>query len=410
MKFFFPDSHDLVDPSFDFETERRKFSGSRQLSQQYAHEVLERAPYDGMLLSKAVVDGFMKGTRYTFGQVRSLKDNGVHDFLRLGRKGERGALLAMGDCGSFSYVQEPEPPFSVDQVIEFYGQCGFDYGISLDHVILGYQADPNKPVPEDWVNRHRMTLELARDFLKRAQSIPGFTPMGAAQGWSPQSYAEAAAQLQKMGYRSIAIGGLVPLKTQEILDVLAAVDRVRRKATRLHLLGISRLECFDAFARFGVASLDSTAPLKQAFMDDRKNYHTPDRAFTAVRIPQVDGNPKLKRLILAGRIPLAEALRHERNCLDAVLAYARGSGDLGRAVSALTAYEALWHGEKDDSELYRETLGARPWESCPCSICRDLGVHVVIFRGAERNRRRGFHNLYVLHRALHSLTQVSHSS
>lgn len=400
MKFYFPDSHDLVDPSFDFETERRTYNGSRQRSQQYAHEALEAAPYDGMLLSKAVVDGRNKNTRYNFGQVRSLMDNGVHKFLRIEATPERPRLSAMGDCGSFSFVAEPEPPFTVDEVIDFYGQCGFDYGISLDHVILGYQPDLKKEIPEDWRRRHQMTLDLAADFRSKAKSLDHFTPMGAAQGWDPASYRDSVDQLQKMGYDYVAIGGLVPLKTAEILDVLAAITTVRRKNTRLHLLGISRLECFEEFAAHGVASLDSTAPLKKAFMDDKHNYHTPDGAFTAVRIPQVDGNPQLKRNILAGRIDLSEALGLERACLTSVIAYAKGSGKLTTAVDALRTYETLWNGKKDDSERYRETLAARPWEKCPCSICRQLGVHVVIFRGADRNRRRGFHNLFVLHQQL----------
>ena len=47
-----------------------------------------------------------------------------------------------------------------------------------------------------------------------------------------------------------------------------------------------------------------------------------------------------------------------------------------------------------------ETLAARPWAECPCAVCQALGVHVVLFRGAERNRRRGFHNLFVTYRRL----------
>ena len=55
MRFFFPDAHDLVDPEFAIlSRERRLFSGSRQQSQLYAHEVLDEPPYDGMLLSKAI--------------------------------------------------------------------------------------------------------------------------------------------------------------------------------------------------------------------------------------------------------------------------------------------------------------------------------------------------------------------
>ena len=403
MKFYFPDSHDLVDPSFDFDTERRTYNGSRQRSQQYAHEALATPPYDGMLLSKAVVDGRNKNTRYNFAQVRSLMDNGVHKFLRIEATPQRPRLSAMGDCGSFSFATEPEPPFTVDEIIDFYGQCGFDYGISLDHVILGYQTDLKKVIPDDWRRRHQMTLDLAADFRNKAKFLEHFTPIGAAQGWDPNSYRDAVVQLQNMGYDYIAIGGLVPLKTRDILDVLSTISTVRKKNTRIHLLGISRLECFEDFAKYGVASLDSTAPLKQAFMDDKYNYHSPEGAFTAVRVPQVDGNPQLKRNILAGRIDLSEALGLERACMTSVIAYAEGIGDLDKAVEALKLYESLWSGKKDDSERYRHTLASRPWEKCPCSICRQLGVHVVIFRGADRNRRRGFHNLFVLHNKLSKL-------
>ena len=38
--------------------------------------------------------------------------------------------------------------------------------------------------------------------------------------------------------------------------------------------------------------------------------------------------------------------------------------------------------------------------SCACDICRRDGIQVVIFRGNNRNRRRGFHNTYVFYRLL----------
>lgn len=41
---------------------------------------------------------------------------------------------------------------------------------------------------------------------------------------------------------------------------------------------------------------------------------------------------------------------------------------------------------------YRRTLRSRPWEKCNCSICEDIGIEVAVFRGNNRNRRRGFHN------------------
>src|SRR5436305_1581981 len=100
----------------------------------------------------------------------------------------------MGDCGSFSYVSEPEPPFGTEAVITFYLDGQFDYGISLDHVILGYRDDAiaNGDVPKDWKQRFQITLEKAEEFLTRhkVDRLP-FVPLGAAQGWSPVSYRDA---------------------------------------------------------------------------------------------------------------------------------------------------------------------------------------------------------------------------
>ena len=35
-----------------------------------------------------------------------------------------------------------------------------------------------------------------------------------------------------------------------------------------------------------------------------------------------------------------------------------------------------------------------------CTVCTEIGVEVIIFRGADRNRRRGFHNLAVFSQRL----------
>ena len=408
MKFFFPDAHDLVDPSFNFVTERRTFAGSRQQSQLYAHEVLDEPPYDGMLLSKAMIDphSSAKSVRYSFAQVQRLKRVGAHEFLRLDRSGLKRRLETMGDCGSFSYVSEAEPPYGVDAVIQFYLDCQFDCGISLDHVILGFRAAGVKAVevPTEWPKRFEITLNKAEEFLSRhRQDRLPFVPIGAAQGWSAESYRDAVKSLQKMGYDYIALGGLVPLKTHEILSTLEAIKEVRRPATKLHLLGISRLENLDAFERGGVYSFDSTSPLKRAFMDDKDNYHTPERTYTAVRIPQVEGNAQLKKLILTGEVDFGVARKLELACFEGVMAFDKGKLGVESLIELLRDYELVWHGKKDDSARYRETLEDKPWKRCPCAVCRKLGIHVVLFRGAERNRGRGFHNLHVLRERLDRL-------
>ena len=37
-----------------------------------------------------------------------------------------------------------------------------------------------------------------------------------------------------------------------------------------------------------------------------------------------------------------------------------------------------------------------PWRECHCGLCAEHGIEIAIFRGSERNKRRGFHNLSVL--------------
>src|SRR5262249_51940326 len=200
-------------------------------------------------------------------------------------------LTTMGDCGSFTYVREEEPPYTVNDVIDFYEGCGFDLGISVDHVILGYDPTERSELLPDWSRRQQLTLDLASAFIREAQAQGcRFQPIGVAQGWSPRSYAHAVCELQSMGYTYLALGGMVPLKTDQILACLEAVAQVRRPSTRLHLLGITRCDQMSSFEVYGVVSFDSTSPLRQAFKDDKDNYHTLDRNYLALRVPQVEGN------------------------------------------------------------------------------------------------------------------------
>src|SRR5262249_50724582 len=152
----------------------------------------------------------------------------------------------MGDCGAFSYVKEEFPPVTVDEVLDFYAECGFDYGVSIDHVILAYRPELDRMlpgidfIPEELRRRQEITQELAEAFLKQHKKRRcRFTPVGAAQGWSPKSYAQTVKALQKMGYEYIGLGGMVPLKTDEIMACLEGANEVRRPTTRFHLFGVT---------------------------------------------------------------------------------------------------------------------------------------------------------------------------
>jgi integrase len=73
MKFFFPDSQDFVDESFDFATEQRSESRIRQQDDVYPHDVFSPPPYDGLLVSKAIGDDRDAGSgKYTVGQQQRL--------------------------------------------------------------------------------------------------------------------------------------------------------------------------------------------------------------------------------------------------------------------------------------------------------------------------------------------------
>ena len=63
-------------------------------------------------------------------------------------------------------------------------------------------------------------------------------------------------------------------------------------------------------------------------------------------------------------------------------------------VWAIVQEYATWIGDDDLLDAYRETLQQRPWEQCECPICTEHGIEVCIFRGNDRNRRRGFHNTH----------------
>jgi hypothetical protein len=312
----------------------------------------------------------------------------------------------MGDCGAFTYVRDDEPPYSPDEVVDFYDECGFDLGISVDHVILGFDPaadrDPDHPLAAVWQSRQALTLDLAAKFWAtcRARKVT-FEPLGVAQGWSPASYTSAVRALQKMGYRRIALGGMVPLKTREIQGCLDAIDRIRRTDVQLHLLGITRCEHMDCFAQRGVTSFDSTSPFRQSFKDDTDNYYVLDRNYTALRVPQVDGNPRLRGRIRAGKVRQGTAIELERRCLTALRRYDRGEIKANTALKALITYEEFCDDtRKDRSDAYRQTLEDRPWRSCSCGICEQAGIDVAMFRGSERNKRRGFHNLHVFGRRL----------
>ncbi|NNU44766.1 tRNA-guanine transglycosylase DpdA [Ramlibacter montanisoli] len=421
MKFLYSDTQDYVDPQYDFLTDSSPANRERYWHDQYAHEIMDQAPYDGLLISMSAIrkaDGVAASkVRYSTAEEQRLLREGARRFLRFGGPKYRDLML-MGDCGAFAYVEHPEPAYKPDDVVEFYLDAEVTHGVSPDHIIFACDAanPPVSDVPEDIRRRYEITLENARVFRKLVRKEgDDFEPIGPVQGWSPKSMAEAAAALVKMGYDYLAIGGLVPLKVPAIKEVLQAIRAKVGMRPKLHLLGFAKADHIGEFTGYGITSFDSTSPLIRAFKDKESNYYLDNGRggldyYTAIRVPQAWENARLMRGVKRGLFDAEDLKMREERTLRTLREYDQKKRSAEETLDAVMDYsQFLVRGDGSGAtaqdkalasmrERVQRTLEDRPWKSCSCAICRTAGVEVIIFRGSNRNKRRGFHNLGVYHR------------
>jgi hypothetical protein len=423
VKFIFADALDMIDPGYDFIADRSARERTRYWSDKYPHEFFRVPPYDGVLVSRGVVGDHRLAGKYSESQAMRFRRVGAREFLRL-NDAKFKHFSIFGDCGAFSYVNAAEPPYTSEEMVEFYADGRFSHGCSVDHIIFDF--DPTLTEGMGGGNhraraRFDLTQQNARDFLKAARTLGrGFTPLGVIQGWSPGSMAHAARNLERMGYTYLSVGGMVPLPSPAIHLCLDAIRRAIRPSIKLHILGFAKAEQIEEFTRYRIASFDSTSPLIRAFKDARANYYLPCKNgslayFTAIRIPQAIENARLLRKAKEGKITQERLSHLEMRALRAVRGYDQGTASLEDALDAVVAYnrEFLWDGHlpaktnerkvDETAKSVRATLEARPWRLCRCEVCRQAGVEVIIFRSSNRNKRRGFHNLAVYYQHLRRL-------
>lgn len=114
----------------------------------------------------------------------------------------------------------------------------------------------------------------------------------------------------------------------------------------------------------------------------------------------------MKKLIADGLATIEQLQKLEREALKAIRAYDKGQLDIDTTLNILLEIDkAEGHDDSQHKLLYRRVLEDQPWKKCGCNICRDLGVEVIIFRGNDRNRRRGFHNTHVFYKRFRKLTE-----
>lgn len=427
MKFIFAENMDLVDPKYDFIKDRNSPDREPYWSDVYPHELLGFAPYDGLLVSRAIIGGHLKAGKYSESQAMRFRRIGARDFLRYSEKDYPNSVI-WGDCGAFAYAKEEYPPYSVDDIVEFYDDGRFTHGCSVDHIIFDfYESDYELTFDlSEPRRRQEICIANADEFFTKSKKVIGekFTPVGVVHGWSPQTMASAAVDLIKMGYKYLALGGMVPLNSKQIMSALNAVREVIPKETKLHILGFAKANTCEEFLGKGIDSIDTTSPLLQAFKDVRRNYHVVTAEgydfFGAIKIPPALENNGLKKLVQSGQIDLELLLGFEKAAIKSVRSYASYKATVSEVVESLRAYwELVFKGKAKVSsvasfnEIERQvattvrTLESRPWETCDCPICEKHGVEVLIFRGNNRNRRRGVHNLFVYGRYLKKIQGIA---
>jgi hypothetical protein len=424
MKFLYADTQDYVDPTYDFINDRHTPGREPYWGDQYAHELMKPTPYDGLLIS---MSGVKQATgipaskvHYSNAEQQRMLRNGIRKFLRLnGTQFEHH--MVMGDCGAFAYVGHDTPAFAPDEVVDFYSDGGFTHGVSPDHIIFDcHEENPGRSeVNKSVLDRYDVTLKNAEEFLRlsRSEGLP-FEPMGAVQGWSPRSMSEAAKNLEAMGYKYLAIGGLVPLKVDVIHTILKQLRSAIKPETNIHLLGFAKADHIQDFTGYGITSFDSTSPLIKAFKDEKNNYFLPNDKggldyYTAIRIPQAMQNTRLMQGIKRGIFSAEDIQQKEQKALNNLRLYDQGKCTSRQTLDAVMEYhrflvigdEKTSHNHEKILEITRarvsRTIDEAPWKKCSCDICKSVGVEVIIFRSSNRNRRRGFHNLGVYHQHLH---------
>jgi hypothetical protein len=404
--YFLPDWDDFLDVDFDFKGD--SFSSQDRAKRNEEHSITLMRPNricDGVLVSLAQHLG-SKGLLRRMGNadIETLAPRPVRAHFKLAAD-----QWAFGDCGAFSYVDREIPTVSVEQAVALYDLYEFDYGASVDHIpLLEIKNDGKKLKLTDSERRRRVRLTRRNAdafFTTHQESGASFVPVGVIQGLCPSDYAHQIGDYLDIGYTHLALGGLVPRGDAEVREIVRLVyERIKDMRIRpwIHLLGIYRPTLQSDFRKFGVNSFDSATYFRKAWLRSGQNYLGADNNwYAAIRVPPTSDGRTLIRLRESG---LSDKMiqRLEQKALQALRRYDRRAISISDCLKSLRDYDSLLARAetelKDLDEAYRRTLEGRPWRNCSCAMCKAIGIDVLIFRGLNRNKRRGAHNTLQLYR------------
>lgn len=339
----------------------------------------DRVPFDGVLFSRVKVED-------SKAKLKMMEEvGGIRNFLRI----PEGYPL-FGDCGAFGYIDEKKPPYDPLETLDFYEKMQYDLACTIDHLIV-------KATEDQRYERQETTLKNAEKMMNKWRSKNyAFELIGVAQGWNSESYRDSVKELLDMNFKHIALGGLVRSSTPEIIRIIRTCYPLwKDKGMRVHVFGVARWNIFHAYKKYGITSFDN-AYHRRAWLSGKNNYELNDNGYTAIRVPL--SSPRSKKRVL-----------EEQRVFDILQLYCEGKAKPADVIEALKSYEEKlvelglekenrFRRLKGLEKNYLRTLNERPWKKCGCSICKNFGVHVCVFRSNERNMRRGFHNLYQFYR------------
>lgn len=411
IKYVMPDWDDYLDTGFDFQNDTFSPSNDNGISRRsYLHEIMgDDTPYDGILVSLNQIDK-KKGALKKY-DTTGVVEKTIREIMRIPDR-----ILVIGDCGAFSYKDKLKPSIDPKTAAKLYDEYGFDLGASVDHMIVDEVID-KKPdgkeekralTDKEKDDRVALTINNARAFINEVRTNHyRFTPLGSIQARTPQEYAQVFDEYIEMGYRQIALGSLIPKDDETIREIITevgshyrALPEETRKDVGIHLFGILRPALFNIYVENGIASFDSASYFRKAWLKSDRNYlGTDGEWYAAIRVPQ-SALPKNKKALENKGFDLEEVAALEKHVLQSLNEFNKES-DVEAVLDNIIKYDSYFERVSDGGEklrdAYKQVLIDRPWEQCECAICKKIGIHTLIFRGYNRNKRRGFHNTYVFY-------------
>ncbi len=420
MRYYIPEWDDRIDTEYDFLADNHsERHNTDPKSDSYMWQIFDdqKIPFDGLLISLEAIDG-------NNGKAKEiLARGGLRKYLGLPEQ-----LKILADCGAWGYLKDPKPPYDPVKVLGQYERLGVQEAVTVDHLVLP-NRDPEK--------RMEITQENGIKGFDawKAGYRSKFDLLVSVQGLEVSDYVKMFEFYSSQGVTRFAFGGLARKPSPFIHDLISRIVGKTgpevRTPERVHFFGLGRPELFPRFSeleRKGISvSFDTSSWLRRAWLNG--HYYAVENGklntYTSVRVELVDSERSSFRgkRKLGSTTDLARLQQLEGHCLEKIRGLAENKSTPDEVIKNLASFhrkiiegriefflekkrtqgaieekrKELEETERQLARLYPKTLVSRPWQRCECRICKRLGVEVIMLRGNNRNRARGFHNVYTMY-------------